>query len=320
MWLAVEYRGVQRTDSLNNLNLAAQKKHNRELDARNHERKDVAQRIAAWLALPAKKIGASLPNDLDWCPGEWLFSWEAVLPPSGPQYFHSDSFDGKVWLHKGRPLEDEEDDEKDDEEDVFYDDLIDDSYEIARYLVSCWPNSPTEIAQASGITGLHLRWFLENNTPLSSENRYNLLEVLGISIDDRFGRYQAMGPCVLIARTMKSIESAYDHLSHGGDLAFSFEVVPHKILADPSWRYVLFQSIGGSPNIIMISRGSPVAEKLGGKLLINFEGVQEISSEFYQEIVRSCARACKTPSANLSEMKAFEQRIAVYLQELHRRR
>lgn len=316
MWLSVDWQGIQRTDSLNNLDLAARKEHRKESDFRDHGRKDVSQRVAAWLALPTRKIDMFLPDDLDWCPGEWLFSWEAVLPPSGPRHFHSDSFDGKIWLRKGRPFEDQQDDD----EEIFDDEIIDDAHDVAKDLVSCWPNTATEIAQASGITALKLRWFLENNTPLNNKNRNNLLDILGISLDERFGCYQAEGPCVLIARTMKSIENAYTHLSHGGDLAFSFEVVPIKVAADPSWRYVLFQSIGGPLNVVMIPRGSAVAEKLSGKLLINFEGIQEIPSEFYREIVHSCARACRAPSANLPEMRAFEQRAAVHLQKLERNR
>lgn len=183
-------------------------------------------------------------------------------------------------------------------------------------MVASWPNSVAKIAKEIGITGKELQWFLSYRTDLQEPFLGRLLSLMRISYES-FG-YEATGPCVLIAKAPQAISEAYEELGHGGDLAYSFEALPEKGIPDPSWRYVVFQAIGGSPNIIMVPRGTKVGEQVNAKLFINFGGQQEISAAAYRDIVKTCAKACATPSANFAEMQGFVKRQADYLQDFER--
>lgn len=311
-WLSCGYGDRQRIDSFASLRLAAQKQHVFRLNSGRYSTKDVSRRVERWLALPTREVDTFLPEDLDWSPGGWLSSWEANLPPSGPRHFDTDSSNGNIWLLARRSEATESEQGAVDA----WEQETDDSHEAAKILVACWPNKAAGICQASGITSRQLQWYLNNQAPLPTASRSTLLSLLGVKIEERSGYHEATGPCVLIANAPNMIKRAYEHLSHGGDLAFSFEVIPQKMPADPSWRYLLFQSYSGSPNVIMIPHGSALTVKLDDRFLINFGGVREIPSGLYREMVAACARACLAPQANLREMKAFVQRNAERLQEL----
>lgn len=100
----------------------------------------------------------------------------------------------------------------------------------------------------------------------------------------------------------------YEHLTNGGDLAYSLEVIPEKGNADPSWRYVVFKAHGKLPNIIMFARGSKSAEKIGNKMLMNFDGVQSIPATIYRDVVSTCAKASSDPRSIRKIMFKFTER------------
>jgi len=255
--------------------------------------------IEEWLALPVQEAGLLPVEKMDWTPGPWLYPQETSIPPKQPRYFHPDGFDRRVWLltGQGHDLDQTEVD----------DDPIDNGLEevaaLARNLVECWPNPPAEIASEVGITLRQLQWFISGRADLSSSQRYRLEELLGIGMDERSGYLTALGPYVLIARKPQALEAVYTEISHGGD-ANPWELLPSTGAADPSWRYILINTYGAPPSFVMVPRGDRIADRLED-LTLNFAGPLSVARPFYQEVVTTCARACRSPKANIASMTEF---------------
>lgn len=263
----------------------------------------LADSIEQWLSLPMCHPPSAPLEDRDWEAGPWLSSWEASLPPDQPRYFHHDGMSRRTWLLLGEdPSEDTDDD---DNEFPAYEEH-DNTPEIAKHLVACWPNPPKEIAAAAGITLRQLQWFTSERAPLDQSSHYDLRHLLSIEYDERMDGYTPAGPYVLIARKAQAIEAIYQEISGGGD-ACPCELVPAQGQADPSWRYVLINAHSTPPTIVMIPRGEAITERLPD-LLMNYEGIRPVSSTFYRDVVTTCARACQTPQANVREMTEFAKR------------
>lgn len=264
--------------------------------------REVEDRIQQWLALPIQGPVPAGTGGLDWVPGPWLSSWESSLPPNPPRYFSLDGFGGRTWLMTGKKAPEEVVEDDDFRDDRSYDNAA----EIARNLVACWPNPPAEIARCAGITLRELQWFLSGKAPLDRHARFNLDELLGIEYDESMGCHVGAGPYVLIANKPAALQEVYEIISKGGD-ARPCEIVPCKGAADPSWRYVLINTYGEPPSIVMASRGAKTTERLPD-LLMNYAGIAPVSPEFYRDVVSVCARACREPAANIREMKDFVNR------------
>lgn len=270
--------------------------------------REVEDRIQQWLTLAAQ-VPVPTPTvtgELDWEPGPWLSSWETSLPPDQPRYFNHDGFDGNTWLLTG--VKAPEDIVEDD--DFWADGDYDNAAEIAKNLVACWPNTPAEIAKCTGITLRKLQWFTSGNAPLDRHVRFDLEDLLGIEYDESMGSYVSVGPCVLMAKKPMALKEVYEDLSNGGD-ASPCEIVPRQGAADPSWRYVLINTYGEPPSIVMAPRGAKVTERLPD-LLMNFDGIKQVAPDFYRDVVVTCARACREPTANIREMKDFVKRYEAY--------
>ena len=268
--------------------------------------REVEDRIQQWLTLPAQVPVPIVTDGLDWEPGPWLSSWETSLPPDQPRYFHLDGFDGNTWLLTGEKAP--EDIVEDD--DFWADGDYDNAAEIAKNLVASWPNTPAEIAKCAGITLRELQWFTSGNAPLDRHARFDLEDLLGIEYDESMGSYVSVGPCVLMAKKPMALKEVYEDLSSGGD-ASPCEIVPRQGAADPSWRYVLINTYGELPSIVMAPRGAKITERLPD-LLMNYDGVRTVALEFYRDVVATCARACREPTANIREMKDFVKRYEAY--------
>lgn len=319
---AVQYLGMRfRADdpelaSIEALNTAAMTHHQQWSSSRSCEArsdKDLRGRLRSWLSLPVKQALIDVPSLLDWAPGPWLSAWENNVPPAGPRRI-ADSF-GVNWLLAGQSHNSEAANEFDDEggEGDIGDDNHDWAARKAKLVVDCWPNEPLAIAKALGITARDLKWYLTGQAPLSNSVRSGLLALLGVEFDEMHDDYDAFGPCVLVARSLRSIVAAYDDLACGGDLEFSFEALPAKGAADPSWRYLVFKAYSRDPSVVMIPRGSAVAEQLTEHAFIGFQGQRAVAAEVYRDIVASCGRACASPGANIPEMEALAQRIECHL-------
>ena len=259
--------------------------------------------IEQWLGLPMRQPPSVPLENLEWEAGSWLSSWETALPPDQPRHFSYNGHGRRTWLLLGE--DPSEDTDYDDDEFPAYEEH-DNTPEIARNLVACWPNPPKEVAAAAGITLRQLQWFTSERAPLDQSSHYDLRHLLGIEYDERMDGYTPAGPYVLIARKAQAIEAIYQEISGGGD-ACPCELVPAQGQADPSWRYVLINAHSTPPTIVMIPRGEAITERLPD-LLMNYEGIRPVSSTFYRDVVTTCARACQTPQANVREMTEFAKR------------
>lgn len=295
--------------SVEALCLDAQKDHNR--SARRGPRglgdRKLEEGVEQWLDLPMRKPSSVSLEELDWEAGPWLSSWEASLPPDQSRYFRHDDIGRRTWLLRGEdPSEDTDDD---DDKSAAYEEH-DNTPEIARNLIACWPNPAKDIAAAAGITLRQLQWFTSERATLDQSTHYDLRHVLGIEYDERMGGYMPAGPYVLILRKAQAIEAIYQEISGGGD-ACPCELVPAQGQADPSWRYVLINAHSTPPTIVMAPRGEAVTERLPD-LMMNYEGIRPVSQAFYRDVVTTCARACQTPQANVREMTEFAGRYEQY--------
>ena len=305
-WLMRKHDGNDRslTESIQALCRCAQDDHDfRVRDGRRGvNSREVEDRIQQWLNLPVQVPVPTVTSGLDWEPGPWLSSWETSLPPDQPRYFNHEGFDGSAWLLTGEksPEDIVEDD------DSWADSDYDNAAEIAKNLVACWPNPPAEIAKCAGITLRELYWFTSGKAPLDRHARFDLEGLLGIEYDECMGCYVGAGPCVLVANKPLALKEIYESISKGGD-ARPCEIVPRQGATDPSWRYVLINTYGESPSIVMAPRGAKITERLSD-LLMNYAGIKCVSPDFYRDVVSTCARACREPAANIREMKDFVKR------------
>lgn len=258
------------------------------------------------MTLPAQVPEPTAESDLDWKPGPWLSSWETSLPPDQPRYLNHDGFDGCTWLLTGKKAPEEivEDD------DFWVDSDYDNAAEIAKKLVACWPNSPAEIVKCAGITLRKLQWFTSGKATLGRHARFDLEALLGIEYDESMGRYVEAVPYALVAHKALALKEVYEAISNGGD-ACPCEIVPRQGAADPSWRYVLINTYGEPPSIVMAPCGIKITERLPG-LLMNYDGIKSVAPEFYRNVVSTCARACREPTANICEMIDFAKRYAAH--------
>ncbi|MFQ2319561.1 hypothetical protein ACK32N_20570 [Aeromonas caviae] len=268
--------------------------------------REVEDRVLQWLALPTQAPVPIAMPELEWVPGPWLSSWESSLPPDQPRYFNLDGFDGCTWLLTGEKAP--EDIVEDD--DLWADCDYDNAAEIAKNLVACWPTPPAEIAKSAGVTLRELKWFTSGKTSIEQYARFELEALLGIKFDESMGHYFGAGPYVLMAHKPQAIKEVYESISGCGD-AYPCEIIPHQGSADPSWRYVLINTYGKPPSIVMASRGAKITERFPD-LFMNYGGIKTVDPKFFQDVVSTCARACREPAANIREMTDFAKRYAAH--------
>lgn len=289
--------------NLGALNAYAHKGHNQHVENKRWSwggNKSVREAAEKWMNLPIKEIVAPWDSiKIDWEPGQWLSSWEVNAVPIGRRTFRKD--DGVTWLIAGG-------EDVDDSSEFEMNAMEEACAEKTKLMMDCWPNKPAEIASALGITAKQLQRFVSKADKLPDEKIDALKEMLGLEESERFYDFDAVGPCVLFGEKPTKIAEVYDLLTHGGDLAYSIEVIPEKGNADPSWRYVIFKACGELPNIIMFARGSNSAEKIGDKMLMNFDGLKSIPAIIYREVVSTCAKASRDPHANRKMMYEFIDR------------
>lgn len=262
----------------------------------------VAQDASKWLYLPVQEPVSTLVGKLDWEPGSWLTTWESALPPNPPRYFKLDEFGGRTWLLTGKKCPEDIANNDDSWGDNTYDNMS----EIAKSLIACWPNPPVEIAKGAGITLRELQWFITRKIRLELPARVALEDLLGIEYDERSGDCVAAGPYVLMAHNPKALADVYGAISQGWN-AQPWEIIPRNGVADPSWRYILINTYGKPPSIVMSPRGAKITERLP-ELLSNYSGITPVSPEFYRDVVSTCARACREPATHVREIKTFVKR------------
>jgi hypothetical protein len=266
----------------------------------------IKERFQQWLALPTRKPPPKAPGELDWKPGPWLSSWETSLPPNRPRYFMRHDNDGCIWLKTGDMASD--DAVADEDEHLRNVNSFREEAKLVKNVVACWPNPPAEIARCSGITLRKLQKFISMEKYPDEIALNDLETLLGIDFDEDGDSFVAVGPYVLMANKPKALEEVYLNISYGGD-ASPCEIVPSKGRPDPSWRYVLLNPFGRPQSIVMAPRGAKIANDIP-ELLLNYKGIIEVPTELYRDVVSTCARACREPSANIREMKEFAKRYS----------
>ena len=268
---------------------------------RNTRSRREKEKVEQWMTISTQKPTTSAPCDLDWELGPWLSSWESSVPPDTPRYLCKGGFNQRPCLLTGENvLEGTADDS-------FWDDqYCDNVAEIAKNLIACWPNPPVQIAKSIGTTLKKLQWFISKDVPLDSLIRAALEDLLNIVYDERSDSYSEDGPYVLVAQKPLALQKTYESISNGGD-ASPFEIIPHHGVANPSWRYILINTYGKPPSIVMSPRGAAITDRLPN-LLMNYEGIIPVSHELYKDVVFTCAQACSSPEANVREMKNFAKR------------
>jgi hypothetical protein len=262
----------------------------------------VEDRIQRWLALPAKEPVPTGDRGLDWEPSPWLSSWEASLAPEQPRYFDISGFHDSTWLLTGEKAPEDIVDDAD----LWADNDYDNGAEVARNLVACWPNPPVEIARCVGLSLRELQWFISGKAHLDPRVRCDLEKLLGIEYNEDMSTHVGASPCVLVAKRSPAVKAVYESISGGGD-ACPCEVVPSQGPADPSWRYVLINPYGKPSSVLVAPRGAAITERLPD-LLLNYAGITFVSKNFYRDLVSTCSKASRDPSANIREMRAFVKR------------
>lgn len=310
MSLGLISNNTERIDNLDALNEAAADRHKFVMEIRGSIVKKHREHQEQWDALQVRAVAPlSGADTMDWSPGPWLFSWEQNLPPnSQPRFFSMDSDGRKMWLFVGH--EPEQDDSEEDElapEQEWEEFEESEMLSLAKDMVACWPNSMAEVARTIGTTARDLKWALDGKTRLDQSALSKLLLMLSIEYGES-GYYEAVGPCVLIARNIGAAARIYVELSRGGNLEASYEAVPESGEADPSWRYLVFHRDFGGASIIMFERGSQAGTRLNKKAFINFEGVRQVPNNLYRDVVATAARASRNPPANRLEMMGFMER------------
>ena len=305
-WLLRKHDGNDRslTGSIQALCRYAQADH--DFRARDGQRgvnsREVEDRVQQWLTLPAQVPVPIVAGGLDWEPGPWLSSWETSLPPDQPRYFNHDGFDGSTWLLTGEKAP----------EDIVEDDdfWADSDYDRPKSPRTLWRATNRLQIAVCRITLWELQWFTSGKASLDRHARFDLEALLGIEYDESVGRYVESGPYVLVAHKPLALKEVYEGISGGGD-AHPCEIVPRQGAADPSWRYVLINTYGEPPSIVMAPRGAKITERLPD-LLMNYAGTTSVAPEFYRDVVSTCARACREPAANIREMKDFVKRYEAH--------
>jgi len=243
----------------------------------------------AWLNLPVRLFNPSTAvssGKADWSTGPWLWKSEGTIPPlEADQYVVDltveDQREGKK--SKGEPrIHYCERQAKEIGERTF------DCLEEINRLLPSWPESLSTLAKSMGATRQELNWYLQGKQPIDDLKALLLREHLNLELvpdmDPPFA--QCSGVYLLIARDQR-ITSAYDDISHGGDLEISVEVLPSVGGKDPDWRFVLAQSYGGFASILAFPRNSPLEKLLvPGGGLINFQGPVAVDRFIYDEVLR----------------------------------
>ena len=256
------------------------------------------ERFLQWMEFPRRKpIAPDLP-ECPWDRGRWLSSWDINLPPNQARHLAEYVQSKQIWLRTGdadRFLPSNEDD--------YEESIYDNSPQLVKALLTCWPNTSGEIASLVGITVRQLQWFCAEKSELEEDKQAELLNLLGIEFDDYRSEFSIQGPCVLIAKNRNGLKEIYSSISNGGD-ASPFEIVPDEGFADPSWRYFVINTHGKTASVVMAARGSEIADQMPD-ILFNFAGIYRYPVSSYRAVVGTCARACSTPERHVDIMQSL---------------
>lgn len=178
-----------------------------------------------------------------------------------------------------------------------------------RAMLRCWPNTYKEVAHAADMTLKELNRNLSGKHGAGVDALGRVFHILGFEIDDE-GYRVPVGPCALIFRTLRSAQHCFNALSAGGDQRYGFEVLPKNGIPDPSFRYLLFESHGDNPCVLMIPRGQMAGGTLDKHFINCRERPELVDVKFYRGLMTACSKACASPESNTKVMEqwAYENR------------
>ncbi|MDP3008141.1 MAG: hypothetical protein Q8N30_03620 [Methylococcales bacterium] len=185
------------------------------------------------------------------------------------------------------------------------DQMIDglDGNSVVNCILKCWPESLAAFAKRMDIKKQDLDWYLKSKKGLDFETIDFIHTDLQINVSQIFeysdgsSVYEPDGNYFLLASEKQvDVDNVYNEITHGGDIAFSVEIIPENNFADPSYRFLLFKTNSDKLHIIAFKRGSKSTLLLDKKnMLINFDGLCKVDTNFYRDIVSSLAEVTIKP-------------------------
>jgi hypothetical protein len=139
-----------------------------------------------------------------------------------------------------------------------------------KEISAMWPGGRRAFFGGLTFSRKEFDFWVAGRANLDQSDFAQIRELANIDYRDEYDEWELGGGYLLMATTPSSVISAYDTLSHGGDLRFSFEVLgPLGEL--PALRFLVFASCCGMANIILFERGGPAEKALNERKLINLQ-------------------------------------------------
>lgn len=238
-----------------------------------------------------------LPVDPDFTPGAWLYGNQKSLPPRTPRevralIYRKPAADGTIDEEAetdidGAGLGSDSPDPDDDDDKTFW------AQEELAMMAKCWPVPLSQLAQAAGVQTQELKWFLQGREALPYDAHQQLRMEMGVFgsehfyyVDDGTAVPCVEGDFVLTAPAdqANALRRVFEKLAHGGDQDFSYEFIPERGRADPSYRFLVMECDG--LHVIAVPRGGKSAVLLDNGALINFGGPLSVDPALYADVVK----------------------------------
>jgi hypothetical protein len=146
-----------------------------------------------------------------------------------------------------------------------------------------WPGGRRAFLGNLTLSKKEFDFWVAGRANLHQSDFEQMRELANIDYRDEYDEWELGGGYLLIATTSKNVISAYNTLSHGGDLRFSFEVLgPNGEL--PALRFLVFEPWGGTANIILFERGGSIEMALNERNLINLQDAVHAPPDIWKTV------------------------------------
>lgn len=154
-----------------------------------------------------------------------------------------------------------------------------------KAIAECWPLGKADLRDRLSMNARELEWFLSGKSIIPWFKYRELCRLFNVEI--QFEYETSRGGLILNAKGSKNVDAVLSELTHGGDSAVFIEIENVlEICLDK--RIYLFWSWGGTPNILLVSRGSKEEAYFDGdNWLYNFQG-KAIVPKGVCETIKDC--------------------------------
>lgn len=152
-----------------------------------------------------------------------------------------------------------------------------------KHVLAMWPNGRGAVLKELGVKAADFDFWVQERSHLYSDDFARLKELLNLEYHQHFEEWMMGGGYLLIAKQPKDVLWAYEALSHGGDLEFSFEIVGPRGEQLPT-RFLVFSSWSGLSTIILFERGGAAEAVLESGKLVNLEAPRRASPEVWKDV------------------------------------